>query len=86
MSFLTIRVSIVEEKIKARGGALWQWRLGIRHAQAGYMTANLNRYVRQIILAFSGASIHDNTGKEASQPIDKSAVCVVSSEFLSPVT
>ncbi|MEE9233062.1 MAG: hypothetical protein V3U07_06375, partial [Nitrospirales bacterium] len=29
--------------------------------QAGYMTVNLNRYVRQIILAYSGASIHDNT-------------------------
>ena len=29
--------------------------------QAGYMTANLNRSVRQIVLAFSGASIHDNT-------------------------
>ena len=25
------------------------------------MTANLHRYVRSIILAFSGASIHDNT-------------------------
>ena len=31
------------------------------HKQAGYMTASLHRSIRSIILAFSGASIHDNT-------------------------
>lgn len=29
--------------------------------QAGYMTAILIRYVRLILLAFSGASMYDNT-------------------------
>ena len=47
-SFLTIRGSI---KASGYGTA----------KQAGYMTASLHRSIRSIILAFSGASIHDNT-------------------------
>ena len=32
------------------------------------LTANLNRYFRQIILAYSGASIHDNTCQKHQSP------------------
>jgi hypothetical protein len=51
----TVLLRLFERRIPSRPAAI-----GLRK-QAGYMTAHLTRYVQPRALAFSGASIHDNT-------------------------